>query len=229
VAGRLNGVATATVLAVVLVAALLGACSGDDDGGAGGNGGGGSGEGAAATTSTLDPLAETAQDRCGNDVTELTSTVWAIDPASGSVRWQASVPAAAGYLLKLDDNTVRVPLQGRSVDVELSAADGTVLGYPTAGVHEVLVDSNGVVTGTAGALVVDGEPQPPQVEVAGVRVETTDAGGALAVRGLDPATGAARWTSPLTGANQGQGASPPVVYGELVVVVGPAVDLPACS
>lgn len=206
--------AATAVLGVVLLP--LGACSGDDDS-------------APATTTTVDPLAETVVDACGNDLSVLRTTVWAVDPATGAVRWTASVPLAAGYLLRGDDGGVLVPLERRSVDVLLDATTGAVVGYPPAGVHEVLVDGTGVATGVVGMQVVDGEQQPAQVAAAGLLVEVDTAGGAVAAQGLDPATGAAVWTSPLSGGAQGEGASRPVIYDDAVVIVAPAQAVPACD
>ena len=59
------------------------------------------------------------------------------------------------------------------------------MGYPPAGVHEVLVDGTGVATGVVGMQVVDGEQQPAQVTAGGLLVEVATAGGAVAARGID--------------------------------------------
>jgi outer membrane protein assembly factor BamB len=208
------GTLGAVVVLALGVPAVLAGCSGDDGA-------------TAATTTTVDPLAAPAVDSCGNDISELTSTVWALDPATGAVVWQAEVPLDAGYLLRAEDGSVLVPLEGRSVDLQLDATTGEVVGRPAAGVHEVLLDGSGVVTGVAGTLVVDGEQRPLRVEVGGTTLEVTTAAGALALRSVDPASGAARWTSPLGDATTEQ--ARPVVFGGLVVVAAPTLTPPACE
>jgi hypothetical protein len=200
---------------VILVGSGLAGCSGDDDA-------------SSSTTTTVDPLTETIVDACGNDLTDLASAVWAIDPATGSVVWTASVPLAEGFLLRDESGAVRVPLVQRSVNVLLDPVTGEVVGRPEAGVHEVVVDTTGAATGVEGTQVVDGEQRPAQVVMGGMAVETTTAGGALAARGIDPATGSAVWTSPLTGSIDGAVLGPPVAYGDLVVVVGPRQAVPVC-
>jgi len=213
--GRLSRLMAATaVLGVVLLPVV--ACSGHDDA-------------SSAPTTTVDPLNEAVVDSCGNDLGTLHSTVWAIDPATGAVRWTATVPLGAGYLLRSDDGAVLVPLEKRSVDVLLDPATGAVVGYPPAGVHEVLVDSTGVATGVVGMQVVDGEQQPAQVTAAGLLVEVATGGSAVAARGVDPATGTAAWTSPLSGGGRGEGASRPVIYDDAVVIAAPAQPVPACD
>jgi hypothetical protein len=203
------------LVVVASVGVLLAGCS-DDDGSS------------ASTTVTVDPLAATVVDGCGNDLSGLTSMVWAIEPSTGAVVWTASVPLADGFLLRDETGHVRVPLVERSVNVRLDAESGEVIDYPEAGVHEVLVDVTGAATGVEGMHMVDGEQRPDRVAVGGLLVETTTEGGALAARGLAPATGAAVWTSPLRGGVDGGETGPPVVYGDLVVVVGAAQTVPGC-
>jgi hypothetical protein len=207
----------ATAVLGVAVLGLAG-CSGDGDGDA-----------ASVTTITADPLAETAVDSCGTDVSALRSTVWAVDPATGALRWSASVPLAAGYLLRGDGRGVLVPLEGRSVDVLLDPVTGAVLGYPPAGAHEVLLDSTGVATGVEGMQVVDGEQQPARLPAGSLLIEVDSGGGAVAARGVDAATQAVVWTSPLSEGAGGEGASRPVLYGDAVVIVAPAQAVPACN
>ncbi len=200
-------------LAVVVLAST--ACSGDDD--------------SSSPSTTVDPLTQAVVDSCGNDLSALQTTVWAIDPTTGAVRWTASVPLGSGYLLRSDDGGVLVPLEQRSVDVLLDPTTGAVVSYPPAGVHEVLVDGTGVATGVVGMQVVDGEQQPAQVMAGGLLIEVDTSGGAVAARGLDPSTGSAVWTSPLSGGARGEGASRPVIYDDAVVIAAPAQAVPTCD
>lgn len=210
----------APTLAAVVVAGLVGVAGcGGSDGGAGGD---------AVTTTTRSPLEEVALDACGNDLSALRSTVWAVDARTGEVRWSAELPLAEHYLLRAESGNPLVPLQRRSVEVELDLATGAVVGYPPAGAHEVLEDV------TTGVLHVDGEPQPDRPEVGGVIVEATVPAPAEPVEGVGPALVASDgsvvvWSVDLWHRALADGASQlsrPVAYGDTVVIVASASQPP---
>jgi outer membrane protein assembly factor BamB len=172
------------------------------------------------TTTTADPLAGPALDRCGTDLSGLRTTVWALDPATGARRWRTEVPLADDYLLRSAAGNPQLPLVGRPVEVELDGATGAVVSRPPAGAHEVLVDPAGDGAGTA-ALLVDGERQPPTITVDGVRISTA-AGSTgqttVAVTATDASSGTPTWTVELGPADQIATMTPPVRYGDVVVV-----------
>ncbi len=190
----------------------------------------------AAPTTTVDPLSEPAIDGCGHDLSALRSTVWAVDARTGAVRWTASIPVDASYVVDDPSGWVRVPLLARSVDAFIDPADGTLAGYLPAGAHEVLVDVNGVATGVPGMVVVDGVQRPTVVRIGDLDVAVRGASGALAADepvagsrrlvGTDPATGAERWSVAVAGEVGGVGR--PLAYGDLVVVVAQDQDVPVC-
>jgi outer membrane protein assembly factor BamB len=192
-----------------------------------GSGGGGT---SAATTTTVDPLAETVVDACGHDLSTSTSRVTAVDPTTGTVRWTASVPLASAYLLRDASGGVLVPLERRSVDVLLDVETGAVVGYPPAGVHEVLVDVNGATDSGVAGLLVDGEPQPATIEVAGLRLTTSAGETGQATVGLtatDAATATPAWRVELGAADAVGSLTRPVAFGDTVVVVA-SPPLPVC-
>lgn len=191
------GVAVATLV-------ILGGAAGCSS-----SGGGGAGGEAAAGPRLPD---EVAVDACGNDLSAVTTTVRAVDPATGTVRWTASVPLVDHYLLRSEAGNPQLPLEGRSVEVELELATGEVVAYPPAGAHEVLVDVAGR------ALSVDGEVQPDAPVVGGLTLST---GYGAVVDGVQrlvatDAGGATAWQLDL-GAGGGS-VSRPTVYADVVVV-----------
>ncbi len=170
---------------------------------------------------------EVAVDTCGNDLSELTTTVRGVDPATGSVRWTTSVPLVDHYLLRSGSGNPQLPLQGRSVEVELDPATGEVLSYPPAGAHEVLVDISRL------ELSVDGDVQPDAPVVGGLTLSTgygAMVDGAQHLVATD-ATGAVVWQLDLSsGGNGGTGGSVsrPTVFGDVVVVTASPAQ-PSCG
>lgn len=200
-----------TVAAGVLLLAPVGlaACGSD-------------GDGASAPTTTVDPLAETVADGCGHDLSALTSTVTAVDAATGAVRWTATVPLAQAFLLSDPSGGVLVPLERRSVDILLDVETGEVIGYPPAGVHEVLLDVTGATDSGVAGLLVDGEPQPATIEVDGVRLTTSAGETGQATVGLtatDAATSTPAWRVELGAADAVGTVTRPVAFGGTVIVV----------
>ena len=205
---------------LVAVAALVTSCGGS---------GGGPRDGASPTT-TIDPLAAPVVDACGHELGDLTSTVWAVDPSSGSIRWTASVPLASPYLLRDPSGDPRVSLVLRPVEAVLDREHGDVVATPAAGVHEVLVDPAGATGAGEAALLVDGERQPATIEADGMSI-TTAAGATgqatVALTATVAATAAPAWRVELGAADAVAGLSPPVLFGDTVVVVT-SPPAPAC-
>jgi outer membrane protein assembly factor BamB len=207
---------------LVGVLALVGAaCSSDDDGAAPGTTVTTIDDGA-GTTTTASPLDEPVTDACGNDLAELTSTVWGVDPAGGAVRWSTSVPLAEAYLVPDPSGDVRLSLTRRGVEALVDPETGDVVDLPAAGVHEVLVDAaNSPVPGSA-TLIVDGERQPPAIEVEGASISTgrgSTGQTTVSLTAVDPSTAAPLWSVELGAADEVAALSPPVLYGDTVVVV----------
>jgi outer membrane protein assembly factor BamB len=210
--------AAAALVAVAVVALTTVGCSSDD----GDDTVLPNGTAATPVPTTTDPFAEEVVDACGNDLAPLTSTVWAIDPADGAVRWQAMVPLAENYLLRSADGDPQLALELRSVEVVLDADTGEIVDTPPAGAHEVLVDPSGATQSGVGGLLVDGEAQPAEIEVGGRRV-TTAAGEtgqtSVAVSAFDAGSAAPAWRAEVGAADQVASLSAPVLYGDVVVVV----------
>ena len=72
---RLGGRATPVVVALGMLVLPLAACSGSDD----------DSSSASVTATTVDPLTEAVVDACGNDLSALRTTVWAVDPTTGAI------------------------------------------------------------------------------------------------------------------------------------------------
>ena len=173
---------------------------------------------------------ERVLDACGNDLTEIRSTVVAVDAATGATTWSTSVPLAEAYLLT-DGDRPRVPLVLRTTDVVLDPATGEVVDHPAAGTHEVLVDPTGTITGSEpGSMLVDGDVQPATVTVGEVAVGTdllAGTAGSVSLVGTDPATGTVRWSVPLGRRDELGAVGNPVVFGDDVVVVA-SPPKPSC-
>ncbi|HEY6532573.1 MAG TPA: hypothetical protein VIY72_09725 [Acidimicrobiales bacterium] len=205
---RFGGVSALGVLAVAAIAAV--GCSSDE------------GASQPPPTTTADPLAEQVVDACGHDLSALTSTVWAIDPTDGTVRWSTEVPLAENYLLSSSEGDPQLSLELRSVEVVVDAATGEIVDTPPAGAHEVLVDTTGATASGVGGLMVDGTPQPATIEVDGRRI-TTAAGETgqttVGVTAVDAASSAPAWRVEVGAADRVGSLSAPVLYGDAVVVV----------
>jgi outer membrane protein assembly factor BamB len=182
--------------------------------------GGGPPPGTSGAT-TVPVLEQPVVDACGNDLGGLTSTVWGIDPATGEVRWRTEVPLAEAYVLRDPSGDPRLSLVLRPVEAVVDRDTGVLVETPPAGVHEVLVDPAEGSSG-AGALLVDGERQPPTITVGSVQVST--AGGStgqatVGLTGTDATSAAPLWRVELGDAAQVASVSPPVDVGGVVVVV----------
>lgn len=167
---------------------------------------------------------EVALDDCGHDLSALTTTVRAVDPATGAVRWTTSVPLVDHYLLRSEAGNPQLPLQGRSVEVELDRATGEVVAYPPAGAHEVLIDV------ANSWLSVDGEIQPDAPVVGGLTLSTgygAVVDGAQRLVATD-AAGATVWQLDLSTGGTGGSVSRPTVYGDAVIVTSSAPQ-PSCG
>jgi outer membrane protein assembly factor BamB len=184
-----------------------------------------------APPTTVDPFAEQVVDACGNDLSELTSTVWAVDPADGTVQWTTEVPLAANYLLRSSDGDPQLSLELRSVEVVLDDGTGEIVDTPPAGAHEVLVDVAGATETGVGGLFVDGEKQPAEIEVDGRRL-TTAAGQTgqttVGLTAFDAGSVSPAWRVDLGSADQLGSLSAPVLFGDTVVVVT-SVTRPTCA
>ncbi len=221
----------ALVVAATVMTGAVASCSGSgSDDGAPSDPTGSVPPTSAATTTTLDPLDGPVVDACGNDVGTLASTVWGVDPATGAVRWSTEVPLASAYLLRDESGDPRVSLVLRDVEAVLDTDTGAVVATPTAGAHEVLVDTTDATGSGVGGLVVDGERQPAVIEVAGLRI-TTAAGETgqttLHLTATDATTAAPAWRVELGPADQVAAISPPVAFGSTVVLVT-SPPQPAC-
>lgn len=207
---------------VLAAPVAVAACSGSE-----------SGDGAVAPSTTADPLAEAVVDACGNDLSAVRSTVWGIDPATGAVRWITAVPLAAAYLLRDATGAVRVSLVLRSVEAVVDPASGAVIGYPGAGVHEVLVQvpAEADPPAAGSTLLVDGEAQPSTVVIGGLDV-TTAAGSTgqttVGVAATDAVTAAPVWRVDVGAADSLGSLSRPVAFGDTVVVVS-SPPRPSCG
>jgi outer membrane protein assembly factor BamB len=183
-----------------------------------------------STTTTLDPFAETVLDACGNDLSALTSTVWAVDPADGAVQWKTEVPLASNFLLRSSDGDPQLSLVNRAVEVVLDDATGSIVDTPPAGAHEVLVDVAGATETGVGGMFVDGEKQPAEISVDGRRL-TTAAGETgqttVGLTAFEPGSAVTAWRVDLGPADQVGSLSAPVLYGDTVVVVS-SPPRPAC-
>jgi hypothetical protein len=183
-----------------------------------------------APPTTVDPFAEEVVDACGNDLSGLTSTVWGVDPADGSVRWQSEVPLAANYLLRSGDGDPQLSLELRSVEVVLDDESGEIVDTPPAGAHEVVVDVAGATETGVGGLFVDGEKQPAEIEVDGRRL-TTAAGQTgqttVGLSAFDAGSASPAWRVEIGAADQVGSLSAPVLFGDTVVVVT-SVTRPIC-
>ncbi len=215
----------ATAVAVLALAAMavvvLAGCSSSDSGSPPSSDGTGTTPSTSATTTTEDPLAATVVDGCGNDLSDLTGTVWGIDPATGEVRWTTTIPLPDAYLLRSTAGDPLVPLVLRRVEVELDAATGEIVDTPPAGSHEVVVDVADANGAGVGALFVDGDPQPATITVGGRAISTArgETGQTtIALTATDATTAAVVWRVELGAADTIASLSPPVLYGDTVVV-----------
>ncbi len=229
--GRRRPATVVAVLALLAMASgVLVGCSSSDSGSPPSSDGAGTTPTTATPSTTEDPLAATVVDGCGNDLSDLTGTVWGIDPTTGEVRWTTEVPLPDTYLLTSAAGDPLVPLVLRRVEVALDATTGEIVDTPTAGSHEVVVDVSGATGAGQGGLVVDGEAQPATITV-GTREMSTARGETgqttVGVTAVDASTGALGWRTDVGAADAVGSISPPVLYGDTVVVTT-AAPRPAC-
>lgn len=221
--GRRPAAIGALALAVALPSVVVVGCSGDDSE---------SGSpGAVTDTTPVDPFAEEVVDACGHDLSALTSTIFGVDPASGAVRWQATIPLAENYLLRSADGDPQVSLELRSVEVVLDPDTGEIVDTPPAGAHEVLVDTTGATVTGVGGLLVDGGTQPAEITVDGRRL-TTAAGETgqttVGLTAFDAGSGVAAWRVDLGAADEVGAVTAPVLFGDTVVVIASSPQ-PICG
>ena len=215
---------------VVVVALVAGGCSSDDDGaGPEGTSVGTTLAGSAPDT-TESPLAGPVEDACGNDLSELRSTVWGVSAADGTVEWSTPVPLAEAYQVPDPSGDVRLVLVRRPVEALVDVGSGEVVELPDAGAHEVLVDTANSPVGGSATLIVDGERQPPTIEVDGTSISTgrgRTGQDTLSLTAVDVETAAPVWTVELGPTDAIGAVSPPVLHdGTVVVVTSP--PRPSC-
>ncbi len=166
---------------------------------------------------------------CGNDVSDLHSSVVALDPATGTTIWNTEIPLAFGTMPPPADGEIRVSLAGRGKDARLDPSSGRLLGTVSAS-HEVTVGSIAVTPRFSASDTLPPDPTPADygpfvdgvavsghVDLGTTRVEQRwDAATAtLYLSASDTSSGALQWAY----RPDRRSLSPPaVVEGQLVVV-----------
>lgn len=103
-------------------------------------------------------------DACGHDVSNVRSSVWGIDVATGAIRWTASVPGAEGVVVE-DDSHARALARWVDRDTIVAIADGEVVG-------SVAQRERAGVVLTSGALSWRDQAIAPSIEVDGLTLMT---------------------------------------------------------
>jgi outer membrane protein assembly factor BamB len=144
---------------------------------------------------------------CGHDVSDLHSSVVALDPATGTTIWSTEIPLAFGTMPPPADGEIRVSLAGRGKDARIAPSDGALLGTVSAS-HEVTVGSIAVTPRFSASDTLPPDPTPADygpfvdgvavsghVDVGSTRIEQQwDAAGAtLYLRATNLDTGALQW------------------------------------